>query len=172
MPLEKDLIKSTSTLCSASPTNNVFAFLPMVEYVREEYSKLLYNTSQIPKNRNSGIPNLRSYILLFQCPCDSLLWTFSTDFWILIVSFGFPRSSTSKPCRKWLSGCTERLWSLPHWRSSKFMWILSWATRFRCFCLSRRDWWPPEGPSNLNYSVILWLWGNILLFRNWMFQGA
>lgn len=79
----------TATLCSASPSNNVLAFLPMVEYLREEYNKLFYNTSQLPKSRNSGISNLRSYILLFQCPCDSFFCGLSLlifESWLLFWS--------------------------------------------------------------------------------------
>lgn len=53
-------------------------------------------------------------------------------------------------------GCPERC-SLPPWRDSKAIWTWPWAT-----AVGDHAWageltrWPPEVPSNLSHSVVLW----------------
>jgi len=48
----------------------------------------------------------------------------------------------------------KRLWSLHPWLYSKPNWTRSWSACSSCLC-SGQTRWPPEVPSNLNYSAIL-----------------
>lgn len=58
-------------------------------------------------------------------------WNMGVSLWTPANTFSLLRGLSSG------TGCQEKLWSLPAWRSSKATWTWSWSTCFGCPCLSK-----------------------------------